>query len=131
MPWQDLSEESKNSNRNGARSIPNSLLEINYDVVSVKDKPEYNEFTIKELDILAEKEHMRLYRLRKKSGWKYGEIKDMAKKTDPTLVPWCKLLEERKTKVYQMVKIWPEILSKSNFKIERLNYLCQCEMKLN
>ncbi|MBU3111218.1 RyR domain-containing protein [Clostridium lacusfryxellense] len=131
VPWQDLSEESKNSNRNGARSIPNSLLEINYDVVSVKDKPEYNEFTIKELDILAEKEHMRLYRLRKKSGWKYGETKDAAKKTDPALVPWCKLLEEKKTKVYQMVKIWPEILSKSNFKIERLNYLCQCEMKLN
>ena len=29
-----------------------------------------------------------------------------------------------------MVKIWPEILAKSNFKIERLKFLCYCETKL-
>jgi len=130
LTWEELSEELKNPNRIGAKSIPNTLLEINYDVVSVKEKPTFKEFTIKELDILAEKEYTRFYRLRKKSGWKYGEIKDITQKTDPALVPWSKLIEERKTKVYQMVKIWPEILALSNFKIERLNYLCQCETKL-
>ncbi|HEY8888972.1 MAG TPA: Ryanodine receptor Ryr [Clostridium sp.] len=130
IPWQDLSEELKNSNRDGAKNIPSALLKINYDVVSVKEKPTFNEFTIKEIDILAQNEHMRLYRYRKKAGFKYGEVKDYNKKTDPTFVHWDKMSEKQKKKVYQMVKIWPEILAKSNFKIERLNYLSECESKL-
>jgi len=129
MLWQDLSEELKNSNRNQAKDIPNALLKINYEVVSVKDKPVFKEFTIKELEILAEEEYTRLYHLKKKSGWKYGTVKDNIDKTDPTLVSWGKLIEERKKKVYQVVKIWPEILAESNFKLERLDYLCECESK--
>jgi hypothetical protein len=131
LPWNDLPEELKNFNRNGAKNIPNALLKINYDVVSVKERPAFIEFTNKELDVLAEKEHMRLYRLRKKSGWKYGEAKDYTEKTDPTIVHWDKLLDENKKNIYQMVKIWPEVLAESNFKIERLSYLCECETKLN
>jgi hypothetical protein len=130
MPWQDLSEELKNSNRAHAKNIPNTLLKIGYDVVSVKEKQTFIEFTTKELCILAENEHMRWYHNRKKVGFKYGEVKDNKKKTDPALVPWEKLPEEKKNKVYQMVKIWPEILAKSNFKIEQLKSLCHCETKL-
>jgi hypothetical protein len=130
VPWQDLSEDLRNSNCDQAKNIPNALLKINYDIVSVKEKPEFLEFTIKELDILAENEHMRWYRYRKNVGWKYGKLKDNSKKTDPSLVPWDCLPEEKKNKVYQMVKIWPEILAKSNFKIERLKFLCHCESKL-
>ncbi|MBU3157699.1 Ryanodine receptor Ryr [Clostridium estertheticum] len=131
ITWQDLSEDFKNFNRNQAKDIPNALLKINYDVVSVKDKPTFNEFTIKELEVLAEMEYTRLYHLRKKSGWKYGTVKDHKLKTDPTLVSWNKLIEEKKKKVYQVVKIWPEILAQSNFKMERLDYLCECESKNN
>ncbi|MBU3146333.1 RyR domain-containing protein [Clostridium sp. CF012] len=130
MLWQDLSEELKNFNRDQAKNIPNALLKINYDVVSVKEKPEFIEFTIKELDVLAEKEHMRWYHHRKKVGFKYGEVEDNKKKTNPALVPWNKLPKDKKNKVYQMVKIWPEILAKSNFKIEPLKTLCHCETKL-
>ncbi|MBW9149811.1 Ryanodine receptor Ryr [Clostridium sp. CM028] len=127
MPWQDLREELKNFNRDQAKNIPNALLKINYDVVSVKEKPAFIEFTIKELNALAKKEHMRWYYHRKKVGFKYGEVEDNKKKTNPALVPWGKLTEEKKNKVCQMIKIWPEILAKSNFKIEPLKSLCHCE----
>ncbi|MBZ9686162.1 hypothetical protein G9F72_007435 [Clostridium estertheticum] len=130
IPWQDLSEELKNSNRDQAKNIPNVLLKINYDIVSVKEKPAFIEFTIKELGVLAEKEHMRWYHHRKKVGFKYGEVEDNKKKINHALVPWDKLTEEKKNKVYQMIKIWPEILAKSNFKIEPLKVLCHCESKL-
>lgn len=130
MLWQDLSEELKNYSRNQAKNIPNTLLKLNYDVVSVKEKPAFIEFTIKELDVLAEKEHMRWYRHKKKAGFKYGKVEDYKKKTNPSLVPWNKLTQEEKNKVYQMIKIWPEILAKSNFKIEQLKILCHCEAKL-
>ncbi len=129
-PWQDLSEELKSSHRHQAKNIPNALLKINYDVVSVKEKPEFTEFTAKELNILAEKEHTRWCNYSKKRGFKYGEVEDSEKKTNPSIVHWDKLPEEEKNKVYQMVKIWPEILAKSNFKIDRLKILCHCETKL-
>ncbi|GIM28003.1 hypothetical protein CPJCM30710_06690 [Clostridium polyendosporum] len=126
-PWEELSEDLKNSSRNQAKHIPNALLRINYDVVSVKEKPTAIEFTEKELNILAVYEHTRWCLHRKETGWKYGDNKDNKKKTDPSLVPWDILADNKKNKVYQMVKIWPEILANSNFKIERLKFLCQCE----
>ncbi|MBC2582601.1 RyR domain-containing protein [Clostridium sp. DJ247] len=127
MPWQDLSEELKDYNRHQAKQIPNALLKINYDVVSVKEDPAFVEFTEKELQVLAENEHKSWYRHRKKNGWKHGEVKDNKKKTDPALVLWDNLPNEKKNKVYEMIKIWPEILAKSNFKLERLKFSCNCE----
>ncbi len=127
MPWEDLSEDLKKSNRHEAKNIPNALLKINYDLVYVKCNPEFIEFTQKELDILAENEHMRWYRHRKKSGWKYSNVKDHKRKTDPALVPWDSLPEQKKNKVYEIVKILPEILSKSNFKLERMKSEDTCD----
>lgn len=122
-PWEELSEELRNSNREQAMHIPNSLLKINYDIISVKKSPGYIQFTENELETLAKDEHKRWCRYRKRNGWKYGEVKDNKGKTDPALVSWNNLSQERKNKVYQMVNIWPEILAKSNFKLERLKFL--------
>ncbi|WP_097028395.1 RyR domain-containing protein [Clostridium peptidivorans] len=117
-PWQELSEELKNSNRKQAKNIPNALIKINYDIVSVKDKPEFKKFTTKELETLAKNEHMYWYRYRKECGWKYGKVKDSKKKTDSDLVSWNSLTQDKKNKLYKMVEAWPEILAESNFKIE-------------
>ncbi|MDU1007182.1 RyR domain-containing protein [Clostridium butyricum] len=130
MTWQELSEEFKNSIRNQAKNIPNALLKINYDVVAVKESEVFMEFTAKELEILAKDEHKSWYNYRKKVGWKYGEVKDNTKKIDPELVAWNNLTNNKKNKIYEMVKAWPEILAKSNFKIERLKFMCYCETKL-
>ncbi|KZL92778.1 RyR domain-containing protein [Clostridium magnum] len=130
MPWQELSEDTKNSIRHQAKNIPNALLKINYDVVSVKESEVFIEFTARELEVLAENEHKSWYNYRKKAGWKYSEVKDNTKKTDPTLVAWDNLSSDKKNKIYEMVKAWPEILAKSNFKIDRLKFMCYCENKI-
>ena len=130
MTWQELSEEFKNSIRNQAKNIPNALLKINYDVVAVKESEVFMEFTAKELEILAKDEYKSWYNYRKKVGWKYGEVKDNTKKIDPELVAWNNLTNDKKNKIYEMVKAWPEILAKSNFKIERLKFMCYCETEL-
>jgi RyR domain. len=130
MPWQELNEDTKNSIRHQAKNIPNALLKINYDVVSVKESEIFIEFTARELEVLAKNEHKSWYNYRKKAGWKYGEVKDNTKKTDPTLVAWDNLSSDKKNKIYEMVKAWPEILAKSNFKIERLKFMCYCETKI-
>lgn len=130
VPWNQLSEEFKNYYRDQAKHIPNSLLKINYDVVSVNEELKVLEFTQKEIEVLAESEHTFWYDYRKKIGWKCGDTKNNRKKDDPDLVNWSSLPQEKKNKAYEMVKCWPEVLAKSNFKIERLKYLCYCETKL-
>ena len=122
--WEELDDDLKESARSQARRIPNALLTINYDVVSVKETPTIVAFTEKERDMLAEYEHTHWCRHQKRAGWKKGAIKDKRAKTDCALVNWNSLSNEKKYKVYQMVTIWPEILSNANFKIERLNVSC-------
>lgn len=128
--WEELDEDLKESARSQARRIPNALLIINYDVISVKDTPVILEFTKKELDMLVAYEHTHWCRYQKSIGWKNGDVKDKIKRTNPTLVKWENLPEEKKNMVYQMVTIWPEILANANFKIERLKFLCDCETKI-
>lgn len=128
--WEDLDEELKESTRNQARLIPNALLSINYDVISVKETPEILNFTEKELDLLAAYHHTHRCRYLKSIGWKKGPLLDKEARTNPSLVNWVSLPKDKKALVYQMVSIWPEILVNANFKIERLKFLCNCETKI-
>jgi hypothetical protein len=127
QPWDDLDEEFKNSIRDRVRYIPNAFHKINYDIMSVKEKPEIIEFTERELEILAEYEHKHWSLQKKEEGWKYGDKIDEKRKTHPSLVPWGSLSLEEKNNIISYIKAWPEILANSSFKIERLKYLCYCE----
>ncbi|GKU23434.1 RyR domain-containing protein [Clostridium folliculivorans] len=127
QPWEDIDDEFKNSIRDRVRYIPNALNKINYDIISVKEKPEIIEFTERELDILAEYEHKRWSLQKKDEGWKYGDKIDEKRRTHPSLVPWDNLGLDEKNNIISYIKAWPEILANSNFKIERLKYLCFCE----
>lgn len=127
LPWDELGEELKDPIRDRVRYIPEALRKINYDIISVKEKPETIEFTERELDILAEYEHKRWSLQKKEEGWKHGAQIDEKKRTHPSLVPWYRLTVEDKNNIIEYIKTWPEILTNSNFKIERLKYLCYCE----
>ena len=67
---------------------------------------------------------------RKIAGWKYGIVYDEDKKTDPMLVSWDSLNEDDKSYIKESIKVWPEILAKSNLKIEKLKTLCYCEAQM-
>lgn len=112
--WEALSEEAKNSFRDQVTHIPNALHKINYDLISVKEKPEAIEFTEKELIVLA----------------KYVHKRKLKKKTDPSLVPWNNLASDSKSALIESIKPWPEILAASHFKVERLKFLCYCETQV-
>lgn len=123
-PWEELDEDHKESAREQARNIPNALLTINYDVISVEEKPAILEFTEEELDMLVAYEHTYWDRNRKGTDKKPGNRGDKAKQIGPSLVNGNSLSKKEKKKVYQMVAIWPEILANANFKIERLKFIC-------
>lgn len=126
-PWNELSRDLKEFNREQAKHIPEALLRVNYDVASVKETPVVRAFTHDELETLAEYEHNRWYSHRKENGWNYGKVKDYMERKDPALVAWHKLPNEKKEKVYEMIKNWPEILANFKFNIEQLQFSCHCE----
>lgn len=112
--WKALSEDTKNSYRDQVNHIPNALHKINYDLISVKEKPEAIEFTEKELIVLA----------------KYVHKRKLKKKTDLSQVTWNNLAPESRDALIENIKPWPEILAASHFKMERLKFLCYCETQL-
>ena len=95
--------------------IPSALHKINYDVISVKEKPQAIQFTEKELNILGKYVYKR--RVHKK-------------RTDQPQVPWDNLSSDSRNTIIESIKTWPEILAESHFKIERLKFLCHCETQL-
>ena len=128
--FDELTEDERNLYKDQARHIPNALHRINYDTISVNEKPATVEFSKVELGILACYEHKRWSLQRKEAGWNYGETLDSIAKTHPYLVSWEALAEASKQELMERVKAWPEILSRSYFKIERLKFLCYCESQL-
>ncbi|WP_010236822.1 RyR domain-containing protein [Clostridium arbusti] len=126
--WHSLDEDVKNSSIDQIRHIPDALHRVNYDIVSVKEKVSAIKFTAKELNTLASYEHKRWCLQKKEAGWTYAETKNSEEKTHPSLVAWDMLPEDRKKRVIETVKFWPEILADAYFKIERLKSLCYCEV---
>ena len=122
-----LTDEEKIYIEHQVRDIPVALHKANYDVISVKEKPKVIEFTEMEMNILGEYEHKRASLEKKESGWVYGSEVDEKSKKHPSLVSWDKLPDVYKNKIIENIKSWPEILANSNFKIERLKFLCNCE----
>jgi hypothetical protein len=108
--------------------IPNSLRKIDYDVISVLEKPEVVEFSKRELLILADYEHKRWSLEKKEQGWTYGLTIDEQNKTHPNLVPWDDLPQEEINRIIEDMKTFPKVLANSYFKIEKLKYLCYCEV---
>ncbi|WP_371378072.1 RyR domain-containing protein [Sporomusa aerivorans] len=126
-PWDQLPEERKNAVRNLIKHIPSALRKINYDVVSVTEKPEPIQFTDNELRLLAEYEHKRWSLEKKETGWKQCDLYNVHKKLHPLLVPWDSLDADSQNKIMERVTYWPAILAESNFAIDRLKSLCYCE----
>ena len=120
--WEELSDIAKDFLREQVKHIPDALLKINYDVISVKEIPEIIEFNDRELETLASAEHSYWLRYKKNTGWKRCDTLDWEKKTDPDLVRWEMLDQNKKHHIYQMIKSWPEILAKANFRIEPLKF---------
>lgn len=128
--YEELTEDERYLLKEEARHIPNVLQKINYDTISVNEKPEVIKLTKEEIGILAAYEHKRWSLQRKEAGWNYGEKLDHKAKTHPYLVTWESLSEASRLKLMERVKAWPEILARSNFMLERLKFLCYCESQL-
>jgi len=78
------------------------------------------QFTPDEVEIMAELERACWNVARLLDGWKWGPIKDVAKKVSPYIVPWSALPEEAKELDREAVRDIPHLLAEIGLEIVRI-----------
>ena len=97
IPWDELTEEFKDSNRGQARDMTCKLKAEGYDYDAAQTPfPAIQDCAQEELDRMAEAEHIRWMKEKTEQGWTYGEPRDNANKKHPLMKPYAQLSEADK-----------------------------------
>lgn len=107
--WDTLSDTLKYSNVRQAQSIVEKLAKIGC-YVGEKGIEETYSLTEEDIEYLAIVEHDIWMDERMSTGWIYGEVKDVEKKTTPYLVPYEDLSEEIKELDRDTIRNIPKLL---------------------
>jgi hypothetical protein len=100
VPYAELPEDLKEQNRGTVRDIANKLARIGYVMVPARsDEPPFD-FPGDDLEKLAEMEHNRWMKAKIEGGWRYAPERDDARKLQPALLPWHKLSEEERARLF-------------------------------
>jgi hypothetical protein len=121
VPWDELPESLKESNRSQAEGIRVKLEAIGCDIaITTGWSAQLVEFSPEEVELMAKIEHDRWVKDRLAAGWRYGRIRDPERKTSPYLVPWIQLLEEVRDIDRNAVRAIPALLAKVRFQVYRV-----------
>ncbi|MFP4498687.1 MAG: NAD-binding protein [Vulcanimicrobiota bacterium] len=129
VPWNELPEQYRESNRRKADQVYKILKEMGLEVKPLTDwSMEPLELTDEEVEKLAEAEHNRWYKDKIAAGFKLGPRND-EKKANPYLMEWKKLessqlltaSEIQKVKSYNLdeARQLPRLLLDAGFRIHR------------
>jgi hypothetical protein len=122
VPWDELPETLKESNRAQAGHIGAKLKAVGCGIIPWADwEAESFEFTPGEVELLSKMEHERWVDERRRNGWTYAPgAKNVEKKTSPYMVSWEELREEIKEWDRVTVRGLPAFLAKADLQIVRL-----------
>ncbi|NLI46707.1 MAG: hypothetical protein GX414_06320 [Acidobacteria bacterium] len=122
VPWDELPEHLRDSNRDQAAHIGVKLRELGCALAPLTDWDEpLFAFTADEVERLARLEHDRWVDERRRAGWRPGPAKDVDRKISAYLVPWEALTEPVRDQDREPVRQLPRFLAGAGFKIIRLN----------
>ncbi|HEY1169312.1 MAG TPA: RyR domain-containing protein [Candidatus Limnocylindrales bacterium] len=126
VDYGQLSEHLKEQNRGEARDLPDKLAVLGY--VLRQDAPAgapavHIDPADHRVELLAKREHMRWVARKLKTGWRYGDPRDDAKKLHPSIRPWEELWEEERAKDRLLVLHLPEIVTAAGMTLARLDDL--------
>ena len=121
LPWEELSEEYRESNREQARNIKIKLQEAKcwFRPKSQKGRKIYS-FEQEDLVLLAKLEHIRWCKEKRKNGWRFGKTRNDTNRLHPDLVPWESLSPSSKKKDCDSVKNIPTIMANAGFEVYKL-----------
>ena len=117
-PWEQLSDEFRDSNRRAADHIPVKLRAIGLRVGEhEKHATPHVAFDKEEIELMARMEHESWCADRLLLGYRYGEVRDDANRIQPYLVEWDRLDPGVKQWDRDQVKAIPEALKGSKYGI--------------
>ena len=120
LPWEELPETLRDSNRDQAADIESKLRAIACEVATEEDgRVPVLEFSREEIEQLAELEHERWEAERRGDGWTLGPVKDPVAKQSPYLVPWRDLTEDVRDLDRDTVRRIPEFLGEVGLVVVR------------
>ncbi len=121
VPWHLLSEDWRKANREQAAHVEAKLRMLGCEAVPVREVRRLLEWKEDEKDNeverLARAEHERWCEERKASGWRWGKVKDVARKLTPYLVDYKDLpdgIKETNRATVRRIPVW---LAKAGFEI--------------
>jgi class 3 adenylate cyclase len=122
LPWDDLPEAYQESNLRQAGWFPTYLETVGCGFAPAKDaRPRRVEFTVEEVEALAQLEHERWWSQKRSKGYVFGSMRSDAEGTHPSMVPWEQLSEEEREKDRQAVRAVPERFAEAGFETYRLS----------
>ncbi len=121
VPWAQLPERFKHSNRLFADHLPVALSELGIRLAPSPAPP--FAFGRGEIEALAAMEHWRWSIERRLFGWTQADKRDDIAKKHPLLVAWKDLSEEDRERNRRLVRIVPEIVAKAGMGLLRERYI--------
>jgi hypothetical protein len=121
QPWDELTEDLRESNRKQADHIPVKLKAIGCSFRPVAGRgPAASVFAGDEVETMARLEHERWMQERRLAGWTYGEQRESEHRKSPYLVPYDDLADGVKDWDREAVWSIPAILALAKFEVYRL-----------
>ena len=119
VPWEQLPDSLKESNRDQASHIGVKLAAIGCGIAPLSDwDADRLTFTEDEVERLAELEHERWTDQRLRDGWTLGP-KDIDAKVSPYLIPWAQLSDEVKEWDRRTIRGIPGFLARAGYQVVR------------
>jgi voltage-gated potassium channel Kch len=117
VPWEQLPDSLKESNRDQAAHIGVKLAAIGCGIAPLSDwDADQLTFTEAEIERLAELEHRRWVEQRLRDGWTLGP-KDITAKISPYLVPWAQLSDEVRELDRRTIRGIPGFLARAGYQV--------------
>ncbi len=122
IPFDELPQETKNSNRDAAADIPHKLLAVRHGIrpIAKGADPRTPDLSDEEVEQLAAMEHDRWCREQRLQGFIYGPKKIPGRKVSPYLKPFRKLEREIQRYNIEAVFATPAILADLGYEIFRM-----------
>jgi hypothetical protein len=125
-PWEKLSEDDREGNREAADHTWAKLASLGYELRHVRQgqavpppDPELLKQLAAQEEVMARAEHERWMAWRVLNGWQWGLPRDNAKLLHPDIVDYDKLAESTKDKDRIIIRAIPKLLGEGRLRVVR------------
>ncbi|MEO0085071.1 MAG: RyR domain-containing protein [candidate division WOR-3 bacterium] len=119
VPWRELPEYKRESNRLAARDVERKLRAVGCHVRDRRGDEPLFVFEAEEVELIARMEHERWLAEKQSQGWKYGPTRSDIEKTNPYMRSWEELSAAERRNDLDTARDLPTLLAGVGQQIER------------